>query len=64
MVDYLSPNIELSAAVKPNLYEARDRFFQEWDVWIAAGYLDKAIVMNYAANLKGFARNIDIIYDT
>ena len=63
LVDYLSPNIELSAAVKPNLYEARDRFFQEWDVWIAAGYLDKAIVMNYAANLKEFARNIDIIYD-
>jgi len=63
LVDYLSPNIELSAAVKPNLYEARDRFFQEWDVWIAAGYLDKAIVMNYAPNLKEFARNIDIIYD-
>ena len=63
LVDYLSPNIELSAAVKPNLYEARDRFFQEWDVWIAAGYLDKAIVMNYAVNLKEFARNIDIIYD-
>lgn len=63
LVDYLNPNIELSAAVKPNLYEARDRFFQEWDVWIAAGYLDKAIVMNYAANLKEFARNIDIIYD-
>ena len=63
LVDYLSPNVELSAAVKPNLYEARDRFFQEWDVWIAAGYLDKAIVMNYASNLKEFARNIDIIYD-
>ena len=63
MIDYLNPNVELTAAVKPNLYEARDRFFQEWDVWLAAGYLDKALVMNYASNLKDFASNIDIIYD-
>ena len=63
MIDYLDPNVELTAAVKPNLYEARDRFFQEWDVWLAAGYLDKALVMNYASNLKDFASNIDIIYD-
>tara|TARA_Y100000590_G_scaffold137708_1_gene157696 strand:+ start:516 stop:1640 length:1125 start_codon:yes stop_codon:yes gene_type:complete len=63
MIDYLNPNIELTAAVKPNLYEARNRFFQEWDVWLAAGYLDKVLVMNYASNLKEFASNIDIIYD-
>ena len=63
MIRLSNPKIELSAAVKPNLYEARERFSQEWDVWLVAGYLDKALVMNYAADLKVFAANIDIMYD-
>ena len=63
MLNYVNPTIELTAAVKPNLYQARERFFQEWDVWIAAGYIDKVLIMNYAKDLKVFASNIDIIYD-
>jgi len=63
LIQLEKPNLILSAAVKPNLYQARQRFYQEWDVWLAAGYLDKAIVMNYAKNLKDFAANIDIMYD-
>ena len=55
MLDFVNPNIELTAAVKPNLYQARERFFQEWDVWIAAGYIDKVLIMNYSKDLKGFA---------
>ena len=47
LIQSIKPEIILTAAVKPNLYQARERFFQEWDVWLAAGYLDKAIVMNY-----------------
>ena len=63
LIDVIRPNLILSAAVKPNLYQARERYYQEWDVWLAAGYLDKAVVMNYAKNLKDFAANIDIMYD-
>ena len=63
MIMLSNSGIELSAAVKPSLYEARERFSQEWDVWLVAGYLDKAFVMNYAADLKTFAANIDIMYD-
>ncbi len=63
MITLSNPRIEFSAAVKPNLYEARERFSQEWDVWLVAGYLDKAFIMNYAADLKVFAANIDIMYD-
>jgi uncharacterized lipoprotein YddW (UPF0748 family) len=63
LIDVIRPNLILSAAVKPNLYQARDRYYQEWDVWLAAGYLDKAVVMNYTKNLKDFAANIDIMYD-
>ena len=63
LIQSVKPSITLTAAVKPNLYQARERFFQEWDVWLAAGYLDKAIVMNYTKDLKEFAANIDIMYD-
>jgi len=63
MITLSNSKIVFSAAVKPNLYEARERFSQEWDVWLVAGYLDKAFVMNYAADLKVFAANIDIMYD-
>ena len=63
LIETVRPGVELSAAVKPNLYQARERYFQEWDVWLAAGYLDKAVVMNYTKNLKEFADNIDIMYD-
>ena len=63
MIMLSNSRIELSAAVKPSLYEARERFSQEWDVWLVAGYLDKAFVMNYASDLKIFAANIDIMYD-
>ncbi|MBU78219.1 MAG: hypothetical protein CMG28_02175 [Candidatus Marinimicrobia bacterium] len=63
LIDVIRPKMVLSAAVKPNLYQARERYYQEWDVWLAAGYLDKAVVMNYTKNLKEFAANIDIMYD-
>jgi len=57
------PGCKLSAAVKPNLLMARNRYFQEWDVWLAAGYLDWVMPMNYTPDIRKFAENIDIIYD-
>ncbi len=63
MVNEIRPECILSAAVKPNLYQARDNFFQEWDVWLAAGYLDWAFPMNYTTNLRDFASNIESIYE-
>ena len=63
LLETIRPDMKLTAAVKPNLYQARERYFQEWDVWLAAGYLDKAVVMNYTKDLKDFAANIDIMYD-
>lgn len=63
MINDVRPGCILSAAVKPNLHSAKDRFYQEWDVWLAAGYLDLAVSMNYSRSLREFAANIDRIYD-
>ncbi|HBN45781.1 MAG TPA: family 10 glycosylhydrolase [Candidatus Marinimicrobia bacterium] len=57
------PDCKLSAAVKPNLRLAHNRFYQEWDVWLAAGYLDWVMPMNYTPDIHDFAENIDLIYD-
>jgi len=57
------PDCQLSAAVKPNLLLAKNRYYQEWDIWLAAGYLDWVMPMNYTTDLREFANNIDIIYD-
>jgi uncharacterized lipoprotein YddW (UPF0748 family) len=59
----IRPNIILSAAVKPNLYVARERFLQEWDVWLAAGYVDWVVPMNYSPSMRDFSQNISIIND-
>ena len=62
LITELGLDIEFSAAVKPNLYTARERFYQEWDIWIAAGYIDKVMIMNYSPDLKIFSDNINIIF--
>ncbi|HIM26841.1 MAG TPA: hypothetical protein EYI98_02375 [Candidatus Marinimicrobia bacterium] len=49
--------------MKPNLYVARERYFQEWNVWLAAGYMDWIVPMNYSPKMREFARNIDVIND-
>ena len=63
LINDTRPNIMLSAAVKPNLYVARERFLQEWDVWLAAGYVDWVVPMNYSPNMSDFSQNISVIND-
>ncbi|MAM64430.1 MAG: hypothetical protein CMF92_02340 [Candidatus Marinimicrobia bacterium] len=63
LINDARPNIMLSAAVKPNLYVARERFLQEWDVWLAAGYVDWVVPMNYSPIMSDFSQNISVIND-
>jgi len=63
LISELCPDCKLSAAVKPNIYLARDQFFQEWDVWLVEGYLDFVMPMNYIPSLRKFISNIDLIYE-
>jgi uncharacterized lipoprotein YddW (UPF0748 family) len=55
------PELILSAAVKPNLNEAKDRFGQDWSKWLIDGLIDWAIVMNYLPDFQMFADNLDRI---
>ena len=58
-----SDKIIISAAVKPNIYDAKLLFFQEWDLWLSAGYLDWAVPMNYMVKIDDFIQNIYLIRD-
>ena len=50
--------ILLSAAVKPNPFEAKNRWSQDWVEWINDEILDFVIPMNYAADEEIFIDNI------
>jgi len=58
-----SPELIISAAVKPNIYDAKLLFFQEWDLWLSAGYIDWAVPMNYMVDNDDFVQNMYMIKD-
>ena len=57
------PNCIISAAVKPNIYDAKLSFYQEWDLWLSAGYIDWAVPMNYIVDNNDFIQNMYMIKD-
>ena len=57
------PNCIISAAVKPNIFNAKLTFSQEWDLWLSAGYIDWAVPMNYKTDDNDFVQNMYIIRD-
>ncbi len=57
------PNCIISAAVKPNIFNAKLTFAQEWDLWLSAGYIDWAVPMNYNTDNNDFVQNMHIIKD-
>ncbi len=55
--------IKLSAAVKPNLLEAKSRWYQDWSVWLKQDLLDFAVPMNYFKDIRDFNNSILIMKD-
>jgi uncharacterized lipoprotein YddW (UPF0748 family) len=51
-----SPWVKLSAAVKPDPDEARLGFGQDWPNWLASGWLDFAVLMDYSPDAKAVVR--------
>ena len=53
--------IALSAAVKPNLVDARYRWYQEWDKWIQDSIIDFVVPMNYFPEIRDFNNSVQIM---
>ncbi len=49
-----SLDIELSAAVKPDLLESKYRWYQDWSSWIDEDLVDFCVIMNYNADLNKY----------
>ena len=49
-----SLNIELSVAVKPDILEAKYRWYQDWPSWIEEDLVDYCVIMNYYTNLNKY----------
>ena len=54
-------NIKLSAAVKPNIVDAKYRWYQEWDKWVQEGIIDFVVPMNYFKEIRDFNNSIQIM---
>jgi len=55
------PDCILSVAVKPNPSVAKNRYFQEWDLWLAEGLVDYVVPMNYATEMSEFQNHLSNI---
>ena len=58
------PDCIISAAVKPNIDNAKNTFGQEWDLWLTSGYIDWAVPMNYTRDNKVFEDNLRIMQNS
>ena len=60
-IKLIDENIDLTAAVKPNLLDAKNRWFQEWNKWIDEGFIDYVVPMNYFKEISDFNNSIQIM---
>ena len=49
-----SLDVKLSAAVKPDILEAKYRWYQDWESWINEDIIDFCVVMNYYEDFYKF----------
>jgi len=54
-------HIKLSAAVKPNIVDAKYRWYQEWDKWIQEGIIDFVVPMNYFKEIGKFNNSVQVM---
>jgi uncharacterized lipoprotein YddW (UPF0748 family) len=52
------PDLLVSAAVFPNIEDARSNRFQEWPRWLRQGILDVAVPMAYTDDLQAFQKYV------
>ncbi|MBD3225345.1 MAG: family 10 glycosylhydrolase [Caldithrix sp.] len=49
----------ISAAVKPDIYQARHKYFQDWSLWIQENWCDHVLMMNYTLDTKQFRNRLN-----
>ena len=59
--DSINANIMISAAVKSDIINAKERWFQDWGKWIDENIIDFVVPMNYSNNNNDFLQKISLI---
>jgi len=57
------PDVIFTAAVKPDIFTAHWKYYQDWDRWLREGWLDYAIPMNYAVDSETFRKRLNQYVD-
>lgn len=60
-IEASNKEVTLSAAVKPNLMEAKNRWSQDWGRWLNENFIDFIVPMNYYKKIRNFNNSIQII---
>ena len=60
-IKYSGKDVKLSAAVKPNLVIAKERWFQNWQSWLEQEIIDFVVPMNYFKEIKDFNMSVQIM---
>tara|TARA_S200000501_G_scaffold245021_1_gene229425 strand:+ start:30120 stop:31193 length:1074 start_codon:yes stop_codon:yes gene_type:complete len=58
-----SLDLKVSAAVKPDILEAKYRWYQDWESWINEDIIDFCVIMNYYDNFEKY-NNINRIINS
>ena len=58
-----SLDLKVSAAVKPDILEAKYRWYQDWESWINEDIIDFCVLMNYYDNFEKY-NNINRIINS
>jgi uncharacterized lipoprotein YddW (UPF0748 family) len=54
----IDKSVLLSIAVKPNMYDAKHVYFQDWGEWLKEGLCDRILMMNYQTDFDLFIKNV------
>lgn len=57
----ISPQIKISAAVFADIEEARDKYSQDWILWLNKGYIDRAYTMSYTTSSEKLEKQLTFL---
>lgn len=58
---YNFPELVISTSVNFSLFDAKNRFFQSWDIWLDNNYIDIIILKDRTSNFNDFIYELNLI---
>ena len=60
-VKEIAPHMQVSAAIFPEMEEAREKYSQDWLFWLEKGYLDRTYTMSYTISTERLEQDLTFL---